>query len=90
MRLPYHIRVNIKEPRETDYVDLKRRKHERFEDYQIRVHFDYLDRREINWHALTYVSNYPMKLYQMKKQLYLILFLFIIYSSQALTDCHRY
>ena len=46
MRLPYHIRVNIKEPRETDYVDLKRRKHERFEDYQIRVHFDYLDRRE--------------------------------------------
>jgi len=45
VRLPYHIRVNIKEPRETDYVDLKRRKHERFEDYQIRVHFDYLDRR---------------------------------------------
>ena len=46
VRLPYHIRANIKEPRETEFIDLKRRKNERFEDYQIRVHFDYLDRRE--------------------------------------------
>ena len=47
VRLPYHIRINIKEPRETEFIDLKRRKNERFEDYQIRVHFDYLDRREL-------------------------------------------
>ena len=50
MKLPYHVRINIKEPRETEFADLKRRKNERFEDYQIRVHFDYLDRREFYEH----------------------------------------
>ena len=65
VKLPYHIRINIKEPRETEFADLKRRKNERFEDYQIRVHFDYLDRRESYKHLFCiqlWLGNCPLRI----------------------------
>ena len=42
--LPYYIRNNIKEPQNTIFKDLIRRKDETLDEYKIRVHYDYLER----------------------------------------------